>query len=112
MGKLDGKVAIVTGAGRGLGRAYARRLGALGAKVAQKRDRERLPPAPCHNVGGTECQDTVADKTYPHVMARPAGTPRRHAPLARPSLARPRQTDYRPGSARAGTGQDSGISGP
>jgi 3-oxoacyl-[acyl-carrier protein] reductase len=34
MGKLDGKVAIVTGAGRGLGRAYARRLGALGAKVA------------------------------------------------------------------------------
>jgi 3-oxoacyl-[acyl-carrier protein] reductase len=26
MGKLDGKVAIVTGAARGLGRAYARRL--------------------------------------------------------------------------------------
>src|SRR5216117_3878618 len=34
MGKLDGKVAIVTGAARGLGRAYARRLAALGAKVA------------------------------------------------------------------------------
>ncbi|MBS0561159.1 MAG: SDR family oxidoreductase [Proteobacteria bacterium] len=34
MGKLDGKVAIVTGGGRGLGRAYARRLAALGAKVA------------------------------------------------------------------------------
>jgi 3-oxoacyl-[acyl-carrier protein] reductase len=34
MGKLDGKVAIVTGAGRGLGRAYARRLSALGAKIA------------------------------------------------------------------------------
>jgi 3-oxoacyl-[acyl-carrier protein] reductase len=34
MGKLDGKVAIVTGAGRGLGRAYARRLAALGAKIA------------------------------------------------------------------------------
>src|SRR5580658_7266477 len=34
MAKLDGKVAIVTGAARGLGRAYARRLAGLGAKVA------------------------------------------------------------------------------
>jgi 3-oxoacyl-[acyl-carrier protein] reductase len=34
MRKLDGKVAIVTGAGRGLGRAYAHRLASLGAKIA------------------------------------------------------------------------------
>src|SRR5271169_6742463 len=34
MGKPDGKVAIVTGAARGLGRAYAKRLAGLGAKVA------------------------------------------------------------------------------
>src|SRR3984893_15780053 len=34
MAKLGGKVAIVTGAARGLGRAYARRLAGLGAKVA------------------------------------------------------------------------------
>src|SRR5437868_3033735 len=34
MTKLAGKVAIVTGAARGLGRAYALRLASLGAKVA------------------------------------------------------------------------------
>ena len=34
MGKLDGQVALVTGGARGLGRAYARRLASLGAKVA------------------------------------------------------------------------------
>ena len=34
MGKLDGRVAIVTGAARGLGRAYARRLAGLGAKIS------------------------------------------------------------------------------
>lgn len=34
MGELSGKNAIVTGAGRGLGRAYALKLAALGANVA------------------------------------------------------------------------------
>ena len=34
MGRLEGKVAIITGAGRGLGRAMARRFSAEGAKIA------------------------------------------------------------------------------
>ncbi len=33
MGSLDGRITIVTGAGRGLGRAHARHLAALGAQV-------------------------------------------------------------------------------
>jgi 3-oxoacyl-[acyl-carrier protein] reductase len=34
VGRLDGQTAIVTGAARGLGRAYAHRLASLGARVA------------------------------------------------------------------------------
>ncbi|MDE0804822.1 MAG: SDR family NAD(P)-dependent oxidoreductase, partial [Acidimicrobiales bacterium] len=33
MGSLDGRIAIITGAGRGLGRAHARLFAAEGAKV-------------------------------------------------------------------------------
>ena len=33
MGELDGKVAVVTGAGRGLGRSHALELARLGARV-------------------------------------------------------------------------------
>jgi 3-oxoacyl-[acyl-carrier protein] reductase len=50
MGKLDEKVAIVTGAARGLGRTYAKRLAGLGAKVAvadlNLRSYEEFEPKP------------------------------------------------------------------
>ena len=64
MGKLDDKVAIVTGAARGLGRAYAKRLAGLGAKVAvidlNLRSYEEFE---------TEAKDMTADSTVAEIEA-------------------------------------------
>jgi 3-oxoacyl-[acyl-carrier protein] reductase len=64
MGKLDGKVAIVTGAARGLGRAYSKRLAGLGAKVAvadlNLRSYEEFE---------TEAKDMTADSTAAEIEA-------------------------------------------
>jgi len=64
MGKLDGKVAIVTGAARGLGRAYAKRLAGLGAKVA-------VTDINLHSFEEfeAEAQDMTADSTVAEIAA-------------------------------------------
>ncbi len=64
MGKLGGQVAIVTGAARGLGRAYAKRLAGLGAKVA-------VADLNLHSYKEfeAEAQDMTADNTVAEIEA-------------------------------------------
>jgi 3-oxoacyl-[acyl-carrier protein] reductase len=59
MGKLDEKVAIVTRAARGLGRAYAKRLAGLGAKLAVADLRNSRPRS----------KDITADSTVAEIEA-------------------------------------------
>src|SRR5580700_9879874 len=61
--ELDGRVAVVTGASRGLGRAMAVELGAAGAKLALVgRDRAKLDETAAQ-AAGTETAVFVADVT-------------------------------------------------
>lgn len=75
MGKLDGKVIIVTGGAAGLGREYAVRLGADGAKVAVADVQDCADTAARVQAAGGEAlplKVDVSDETQTKEMARAA----------------------------------------
>ena len=113
MGRLDGKVAIVTGAGRGIGRATALRLAADGATVVVN----DVDAEPAHEtadlvkqaggVASVSLADTVGPRRRPGAgrqhrrRARHAGHPdqqRRHHPG--PDVPQPGRRPLRPRPGR------------
>src|SRR5580692_10996014 len=96
MGKLDGKVAIVTGAARGLGRGYAKRLAGLGAKLV-------VADLNLHSYEEfeAEARDMTADSTVAERLRR------RAAPLwgsRSMSVTTRRSRQWRRASSRSGAG--------
>ena len=59
---LEGKIALVTGAGRGLGRAFAERLAALGCHIAVHGMRENGPSEFGGSQTLTDVAKAIADK--------------------------------------------------
>ncbi|MDE2363569.1 MAG: SDR family oxidoreductase [Hyphomicrobiales bacterium] len=76
MGKLDGKVALVTGSGRGIGQAIAKKLASEGARLVIN----DLDPEPAHETveelrkSGAEAVACVGNVTAPDFADRFIGT--------------------------------------
>ena len=69
---LDGKVAIVTGGGRGIGAHYCRGLAAEGAQVLVADIRADGADEVARSIGGTACQVDVSDAASVEAMVRRA----------------------------------------
>ena len=71
MGRLDGKVAIITGAARGMGESHARIFAREGAKVVMTDVRQDMGRALAGEIGG-DCRFMDHDATRPEDWARVA----------------------------------------
>src|ERR687883_590448 len=68
MGVLDGKVAIVTGGGRGIGARYCRGLAAEGARVMVADINEAGARQVAEEIGGASTRVDVADQASVEAM--------------------------------------------
>ena len=93
---LTGKVALVTGAGRGLGRAFAERLASLGADIAIHGMRENGPAEYGEGTTLTAVAEAVAARSRRthHPRARRPDQGRRHRPHRRDNVALARADRY------------------
>ena len=97
MGQLDGKIAIVTGAGVGIGEGIARRYVEEGARVCIAELNPEHGKATADRLGDAVEGDLEAPRRAPRAGPGPAGQPRRHETGDAGSQKKPARTERRTG---------------